>query len=427
MANVITQFLVGIGLDTTEFEKGEKRVHTAMEGVKSSTLAIGSAMASAAIGAGVRVDQLAEKSRKLQDQLYRTNTQTTWAQGYGASLRELGGNADDAVGRITGLEDRLASIRMGEGGGWLDALGKAGFDAGQLAQARSSQEFITMASDQFARASHTQQVNMAAVLDLTDQEFRLWQQGGQYVDAHSKKLAEQLGYTDALNQKQYEYSQEWIKVNQELDRAGNIISTIMLPGMTTLVKLAGEYTGKFADFAKENPDAASAAVGAGTGAAILTGGKVLSRIPGLGFLGPVGAATGGGVAANEAWNSIMSFSDNTYGTETTAGGNLKSESPLGKFYNWLHSEDTTNNSSPEWLTKPTHGAEYAPYSMPSPDIEQGYAVARALKESPIQVNNNVKMTGKVELDGRVIGEIIDTRIDENNEQSMNQFSTRVDR
>src|ERR1051325_4917795 len=179
MSNVITSFLVGIGLDISDFEDGERRVGQAMENIKSSTLAIGSAMAAAAIGAGVKVDQLAEKSRKLQDQLYRTNTQTTWAQGYGVALTELGGNADDAVGRITGLEEKLAALKMGDRS-FVDSLGLAGFDASDLAQAKSAQDFITRASDQFSRATHTQQVNMGAVLGLTDAEFKLWQQGGSY-------------------------------------------------------------------------------------------------------------------------------------------------------------------------------------------------------------------------------------------------------
>lgn len=491
MANVITSFLVGIGLDTTDFEKGEKRVQTSMEGIRSSTLAIGSAMASAAIGAGVRVDQLAEKSRKLQDQLYRTNTQTTWAQGYGVALRELGGNADDAVGRITGLEERLAAIRMGDRS-FVDTLGPAGFDAGQLSQAKSAQEFITMAADQFSRATHTQQVNMANVLGLTDAEFKLWQQGGSYVTEHSNKLAEQIGYTESLNQKQYEYSQAWVGLNLELDKAGNTLSNIMLPNMTSLVKLANEYAGAFDKFAQENPETTSTVVNTGAavglGAGILTTGKILGKVPGLGALGSVAApaavAVGGGLAANEGWDAIMSYSDSTYGKETTGGGNIKKNSPLGKIWDvgsdavssvWdffsepsqMRQQDNgrmmeniaPGKDSPTYereriyplqpiqqqerihplqpVQKPeriyplqnpeTSGDDYTPPSFMRDynAVATGSETAQAMP--PFRVDNNVKITAKVELDGRVVGEIIDTRIDEHNEQAVQQYSTRVSR
>lgn len=489
MANVITSFLVGIGLDTTDFEKGEKRVQTSMEGIRSSTLAIGSAMASAAIGAGVRVDQLAEKSRKLQDQLYRTNTQTTWAQGYGVALRELGGNADDAVGRITGLEERLASIQMGQGGGWLDELGRSGFDAGKLGQAKSAQEFITMAADQFARATHTQQVNMAAVIGLTDAEFKLWQQGGSYVTEHSNKLAEQIGYTDALNQKQYEYSQAWVSLNLELDKAGNTLSNIMLPNMTSLVKLANEYTGAFNKFTQENPDETTSAVAgssiAAAGFGLSSIGAVLSKfgVPGAGVLraaGPVGTAAGISVAA-EPWvdkglNSVFGGSEYyqnlrtapTWGEfgqaligqrETTPEVKQYVESryaesekvknevqqnlpawnayqngsiPVASIYTPPQNTTTVNNIyQPERIypaqNPTTSGDDYTP-----PSFMRDYNAAATGSETaqampPLRVNNNIKMTGKVELDGRIVGEIIDTRIDEHNEQAVQQYSTRVSR
>ena len=494
MANVITSFLVGIGLDTTDFEKGEKRVQDSMEGIRSSTLAIGSAMASAAIGAGVRVDQLAEKSRKLQDQLYRTNTQTTWAQGYGVALRELGGNADDAVGRITGLEERLAAIRMGDRS-FVDTLGPAGFDAGQLSQAKSAQEFITMAADQFSRATHTQQVNMANVLGLTDAEFKLWQQGGSYVTEHSNKLAEQIGYTDSLNQKQYEYSQAWVGLNLELDKASNTLSNIMLPNMTNLVNLANEYTEAFTKFAQENPDETTAAVAgssiAAAGFGLSSIGAVLGKfgVPGAGVLraaGPVGTAAGISVAA-EPWidkglNSVFGGSEYyqnlrtapTWGEfgqaligqrETTPEVKryVESREPnfLDKTWDFLsqpspmrqqndrHMMEINRNktASPTYeperiyplqpaqqperiypLQNPeTSGDDYTPPSFMRDYNAAATGSETALAMPPLRVDNNIKFTGKVEMDGRAMGEFVDTRIDEHNEQAVQQYSTRVSR
>lgn len=438
MSNVITSFLIGIGLDISSVEEGERRVGQAMEGIKSSTLAIGSALAAATIGAGIKVDMLAEKSRRLQDQLYRTNTQTTWAQGYGVALTELGGNADDAVGRITGLEEKLAALKMGDRS-FVDSLGVAGFNAGDLAQASSAQDFITRASDQFSRATHTQQVNMAKVLGLTDAEFKLWQQGGAYVDSHTKQLADQLGYTESLNQKQYEYSQSWVELNLEMDKAGNTISNIMLPGMIELVRKANEYTGALNKFAEENPETAKNIITGGTavgaGAAILTGGKLLSKLPGLGALGPAAgpaaAAIGGGIAANEGWDSIMNYSDKTYGSETTKNGYFKKNSPLGKLYDFAYDGVSSAPDSSSYLYKPTSGKDYMPSSYMTNDYNAasvGGAAAAALSAlPPINVNNKLNMTATVELDGREVGELIDVKIDEHNQQAMTQYSTQVSR
>lgn len=459
MANVITQFLVGIGLDTSDFEKGEKRVKTSMEGIKSSTLAIGSAMASAAIGAGVRVDQLAEKSRKLQDQLYRTNTQTTWAQGYGSALKELGGNADDAVGRITGLEEKLAAIRTGDTS-WTDSLGPAGFNTGQLAQAKSAQEFIKMAADQFASASHTQQVNMANVLGLTDQEFKLWQQGGSYVESHSQQLATQLGYTDSLNAKQYEYSQEWVKLNLELDKAGNTLSSIMLPSMTSLVQLANEYAGAFNSFAQQNPDTVSAGITGGTIAAtgfgVASVGALAGKlgIPGAGMLraaGPIGAAAGVSVASepwvDKALNMLFGGSEYYQNLRTAPTwdefgqalvGQRETTPEVRKYVEMRNKEledasRTVQSNLPSWNAYQTGkvpsiyttGSEYAPNAYSRDYNADATGAATATSMPPINVKPRITVAGKVEMDGRAMGEFVATQIDEHNEQAAMQFSTRT--
>lgn len=453
MANVITQFLIGIGYQYDD--KGERAAKAGMDAIKSSTLAIGSTLAAAAIGAGAKVDQLAQKSRKLQDQLYRTNTPTTWAQGYGVALTELGGSADDAVGRITGLEEKLAALKMGDRS-WIYSLGQAGFNANDLSEAKSAQDFITRASEQFSKATHTQQVNMANVLGLTDAEFKLWQQGGAYVDDHSKKLAEQIGYTESLNQKQYEYSQSWVQLNLELDKASNTISNIMLRDMTKLVGYANDFVGAFNKFSMENPDEVSSALtGGGVAAAgfgVSSAGAVASKmgIPGAGVLraaSPLGAAAGVSIAA-EPWvdkllNAVFGGSEYYQNLRTAPTweefgqaliGQRETPPEVQKYVEKRKRESqafyTATESQPYWM-KPTDGADYMPSSYGSSDYNAtavgGIAASAISALPPIKVDNKFTMTGTVELDGRQMGELIDVKIDEHNQQAIVQYSTQVNR
>lgn len=428
MANTLTNFLIGIGYQYDE--SGEKKVKAGMESIRSSTLAIGSAMSAAAIGAGYQVDRMAEKSRKLQDQLYRTNTSTTWVQGYGASLKELGGNAEDAASRVVNVENMLSALKMGDPG-TLDALSKAGFDTGYLVQAKDAQDFITRAAERFATVQSDALIsqseyrrNMAAVLNLTDAEFRLWQQGGTYVNSHSEQLAAQLGYTDSLNQKQYEYSQSWVALNLELDRAGNTVSNIMLPGMTKLVGLANEYVGAFTKFAQDNPREAEAAVTGASVAAAGAGvgglGALLGKLglPGAGVLraaGPIGAAAGVSIAA-EPWldkglNSL--FGDFEYFQR------VRTAPTWSDFGNALIGR---NGDSP------TSGAGYEPsQSMPSwNSYMNGNQGVTSMYQTP-SIENKVNMTATIELNGQKIGELVDARINDNNLSTMQQLSSQVDR
>lgn len=456
MANTLTNFLIGIGYDYDD--KGEKKVKAGMESIKSSTLAIGSAMSAAAIGAGYQVDKMAEKSRKLQDQLYRSTAPTTWVQGYGAALKELGGDADDAANRVLTADKLLAALRMGDAG-TFDALGKAGFDAGYLAQSKDAQEFITRSAERFATVqsdaltTQTQyRLNMAGVLGLTDAEFKLWEQGGAYVDTHSKQLAKQLGYTEDLNTLQYQYSQSWVALNLELDRAGNTVSNIMLPGMTKLVGLANEYVGAFTDFAQKNPQEAQAAVtgagvaAAGTGVAGLGALAGKLGLPGAGVLraaGPLGAAAGVSIAA-EPW---LDRGLNSLFGESEYFQRIRTAPTWSEFGNaiWGGVSDA-GSATLDWLSQPspmrqpndrhmrninrnrnsyTSGAGYEPsVSLMSPHMNGNQNVPSMYTP---KIENKVNMTATIELDGQKIGELIDNRINENNLNTMQQITSQVDR
>lgn len=92
---------------------------------------------------------------------------------------------------------------------------------------------------------------------------------------------------------------------------------------------------------------------------------------GLGSLlkGPLGAAIAGGMAADWAWdNVIMPANDAMYGDETTAGGNLKKDSPLGKMWDslagwWQHGKES--GKFPSWYPGVNNTASVPP-GIPTP-------------------------------------------------------------
>ncbi|EJT7707129.1 hypothetical protein N3S92_004255 [Cronobacter sakazakii] len=444
MANVITQFLIGLGYETSDLERGERRAKQGMEGIKSSALAIGASMTAAAIGAGVQVDAFAQKAIALDNKLYRTGTSTTFAQGYGAALQELGGNADEASDRVRGLEENIASIFSGQGGGFLDALSQSGFNVAGIQDSRNAQEAMTNLADQFSKASHTQQLNMARALGLSDAEVKLWQRGGQYLNERSQQLADHLGYTEALLAKQRDYNDAVIQSDQAWTKVTNTVSSKLLPSMTELRDLSAGFGNWVSDKIQSaderdvvNATTATAIVGGqGASMAARAAAPGLARfIPGVPFAGPAAGA----VMGDTLWkHAITPMQDELYGPESTGTENFrfKKESPLGIFYDWLqkptennHAATTPDESKP-WLQKPTHGAEYAPYSMPPPrpDYErQGEHITKALRDVPLSVKADVKVTNRVELDGQKIGEVIDTRIDQHNVEAMNQTHSEVDR
>lgn len=146
----------------------------------------------------------------------------------------------------------------------------------------------------------------------------------------------------------------------------------------------------------------------------------------LGKLGPLAAVVGGGVAADWVWdNIIMPANDTMYGDETTAGGNLKKDSPLGKLYDalqgwWQHGKES--GKFPDWypgitpLAMPTptiNTSQALPMPQMSPAFTQQAGVNPALNihtEGTLEGNINVKvdmMNQDVYVDQRIDAKIRD--------------------
>ena len=75
----------------------------------------------------------------------------------------------------------------------------------------------------------------------------------------------------------------------------------------------------------------------------------------------------------------------------------------------------------------TTGSEYAPNAYSRDYNADATGAATATSMPPINVKPRITVAGKVEMDGRAMGEFVATQIDEHNEQAAMQFSTRIDR
>ena len=132
MPSVLKNFLIGVGLDTEDYDKGAKRIESSLGRMRSVVGVTGAAIAgafaavgTAAIGAGQRVDRLSLESEK-----FRTSPQ--YIYDYGNAIRALGGSADEAAAAINVAESSLASFRQTGQLPGLDDLAMAGVDVNAI-------------------------------------------------------------------------------------------------------------------------------------------------------------------------------------------------------------------------------------------------------------------------------------------------------
>lgn len=340
MADVITQFLVGIGVKYDD--NGQKKFEDGMSSMQSVTLRAGGVIASALAAAGVVVDQNARHIARVNLEATRMTASTQYVLNYGAAIERMGGSADSAMSNLQKMDQIMDDLHVRGQSGTLNELAQAGFNVSYLTQARNAPDLQERIANEYQHANPAQRRVASSVLGIDSATSNLYAGGGDYL----KQQVEQAGSLEHINQNLINEAASYNLQLRDAQTAWNgLVNTATehyLPAMIQVSKVsqgAFEWLDKFIQDHPKATDAVTAAaapvaIGGGAATVLATAGKVFPAAARL--AGPVGTAITGGMYASQAWNGIESKSNDWYGTDTTAGGNLKSNSPLGETWDFLN-------------------------------------------------------------------------------------------
>lgn len=307
MAAVIKQFLVGVGLDTSNFDKGSKNVETSLGRFRSLAGIAGTAIvgamgvaSAAAIAAGSRIDKLVLSTEKF-------NTSSKFIYDYGNALKTLGGDANDAVGAISAAEKALDELKLKGSFSAFEGAVFAGVDTNALTQAQSGEEFLRLLSDMVPKLNEAQQRVLQENFGFSDATMRSLREGSQRFDemvARAGKLAG--GFNEAIDAAR-SYNKELAETQLRMEGITNILAGTLLDSLTNILKTFNTFFDLNKDriepavkFAGENPlgtgllagGLAASGLGAtATFAGFPAAGAALSRF------GTPGAIAGAGILA----------------------------------------------------------------------------------------------------------------------------------
>lgn len=411
MANVITSFLVGIGYDTQELQRGEREISRSMDGVKSLVGTTGAALSAAFIGVGKTAIDTAGRVNDLRLSTNQLYTSTTYVNDYGNALRTLGGNAGDAVGEISRVETALSNLRQKGDASTFTDLAYYGVDVNPLQRAESGGQFMEQLAQQFPGLSRQQQSGVASTLGLSPATVELLRKGGDGYRTILDHAHDVAGLTDDLIKKSQDYNVALGEAQLKWEGIANTISSAVLPDMTSVVNKGSEILSTVIQ-----PMAEREPVTTGAGLSMLgagVAGSVAAPLLGAAGLGGVGALAGAVAppvalagAGTLAWNMNQQDVKNLTGQElpswlwdkkvfdestdnTTAGGLFHKDSLLGNI--WDNDAPTStqgNGYTQDYLrdvqskANPYMNNNFDPSSVPKPKKEQqGWNAGDALNQN----------------------------------------------
>lgn len=482
MSDVITQFLVGIGVKYDD--NGQKKFEDGMSSMQSVTLRAGGVIATALAAAGVVVDQNARHIARVNLEATRMTASTQYVLSYGAALERMGGSADDAVSNLQKMDQIMDDLHVRGQSGTLNELAQAGFNVSYLTQARNAPDLQERIANEYQHANPAQRRVASSVLGIDSATANLYAGGGDYL----KQQVEQAGSLENVTQNLIDKSAAYNLQLRDAQTAWNgLVNTATdhyLPAMTQVSKVsqsAFEWLDKFIQNHPKATDTITAgAAPALVGGAIGAGASVAARvgIPGAAgvarFAGPIGVAAGVSAASepyiDKGLNHLFGRSEyfqnvrtaQTWGdfgralvapfhhhTDTTRQPSIYDGVSLQGMRNVVTGDTVTNNAGDQYTTHnagdqyTTHNAGdhdqsvrsvthhyYGAADVQRPVAESDYerqakATAQALHTTPVRVDNHVD--ARLYIDGREIDHRIEQYENQQNQHSININSPQVDR
>jgi hypothetical protein len=403
MANVLTSFLVGIGWETSDFDKGVRDVERSLQGVKVSTLAVSAAIlgafagvASAAINTAQRVDQLSLATQNL-------NTNKQFVSDLGGAMRLMGGDAAAALTEVRGIEEALTNLQVKGEIGPFSELATAGVDISNLTNKSTAEGFLSELSDQLPNLSNNQRQVVQSSLGLSDATMKAISGGSQQFEALVQRSQDLTGTITQLTDNSRALSDQMAEFGLRMTGITNELTEKTLPGLVKFTTWTNQFIeahrddiSGVIDTVSDNPGATTAL---GAGAAGTTFGALLSKLGlktvggALSRTGAVGTIAGGATLATDVvfdtleskFPGLRSFEQDVDQKARDIG-----LGPLVDFSDWLF--NTGEAQSPQ--------AMQTPYKDVTRTSEDNDALVKAIQAAKVNVDNQINLN--VSLDGQAL-------------------------
>lgn len=291
-ANVLTNFLVGIGFDYDT--DGQKKIESGINAIKSRALQLGAVVAGA-FGIKVLTVDFAQANDQLGKFSQVLGVSAEEVSALGRSIELEGGTFSSFLSQLEGLEEMRAGLLAGNFD--FGAAAAAGIDPQPIIDAVNATEAFINLADQFSKLSTQQRINAASALGLTPASIRLLSKGTDEVERLVQAQKDLRPVTAAMTQEAAEFNDNIQKMTNGIGQFADRISDGIIPPINDVLKGLNEWI-------KLNKDI----VNSGIENVFDLPGEAL--VKGAALLSPGGAVTAGFDMAQDAFTDAFDPSKN---------------------------------------------------------------------------------------------------------------------
>lgn len=234
----ITDFVVGLGFDSTAFDRGIKRSEQTLGSFRSNVLQIGAALASGfslkslSFGFAEQKEGIRQFAQSIGVAAEKYSALAQAAESFGASESE-----------VQGILSQMAQDSKDYAQGQFNymPLAIAGIDWGSINNAKNSLEGLMALAKQWQGFSKNQKLTAANYYGLTPQMVDLLNQGEDGV----RKLMEMFGkarpYTEGMGEAARRFNAEWAALSATIGGFADRVAMPFIDDVTDIVEAINDW------------------------------------------------------------------------------------------------------------------------------------------------------------------------------------------
>jgi hypothetical protein len=250
MPNALTNFIVGLGMDTSEFDRGEKKVQTGIMSMRSKTLMLGAAAGAATGMIGKMALEYAQATTKLSQHEDVFGVRVEDLRAYGQALEEEGGSVESFMAQMERLE-RMRQMTPAQVGSLFAEAGIRGVDPSVVLNTENAVQAYRNLSDVISNLPRDKRLPVADVFGLDEASIRFLSKGRAEIDQIIERQKAILPITQQNIEDSRELNKEWVELNHNVKAVGETFSSYFVKPTADVVEALNDIFDIFRESGSE--------------------------------------------------------------------------------------------------------------------------------------------------------------------------------
>ena len=318
---VISEFLVALGFDGQDFEKGLKKAESDLGLFRSTALQVGATLGGALSLKALTLD-FSKQNLQLDQMAKKLGVARDSIHGLDIAFQAFGASEGEAVNLLESISEKLARTRVLGDKSFAQDLARSGItNVDSIIKSRNSYEALLQIAEQAQHLSLDKRQTLAGALGLTPASLDLVTQGREKISKLSNEFGRVRPHYQEMVDASRSFTEEWARMMNNVGGALDPVATELTKFSTRVFQVISTLTSEGStvrdvlDGVARNVDKVAVALGAlAVGKAVgslyrlakafalvkMSAGGVAGLVAGLGFI--VAPEIAGAMAERNAKN-----------------------------------------------------------------------------------------------------------------------------